>query len=100
MQPGFYHRGIDRLDTGERFRILRGDNLDDILHGMFGIAGVYPFWAIGQLDLASRFQSAASSKGRTADFFGHTGVDGAFQDHHRTVREIGDNGGTGVQDRV
>src|SRR5690606_17255336 len=81
---GAVHAGVDDflVDAGDdlqRFLILAGHDLDDLLQRVLAIARIDPFGAVAQLEVDPAAQARRLFEFRSADLLGGAGMDSGFE---------------------
>ena len=81
-------RAVDLGEAvGHRPRLPR-HHLGDAVHGVLGIAGVHAFGGVTEEKVAAAFEAREAGDEGTTDLLGDAGVDGAFEDHDGTRRDL------------
>lgn len=83
---GAVHAGVDDLlvyagNDLQRFLVLAGHDLDDLLQRMLAVARIDPLGAVAQLEIDAAAQAGHFLQLRSADFLGGAGMDGGFKNH-------------------
>ncbi len=77
------HRAVEIGDPIERFGVLPGNDLGDLVDRMLAIARIDPLGTVAEQEIRAASLARMAFEDRSANVFGHARIDGAFIDDDR-----------------